>query len=111
MRSFSRDSSERRSVPDGAGGRRQRAHQVSDVVWNVDGQRGDLRLDRFDGRLRSFALQLLPAGQRRERDLDVCAREPERAPERKKDTRGDEQTGKIRFIKNEIKFSASGVKI
>lgn len=55
---------------------------MSDVVWNVDGQRGDLGLHRFHRRLRSFALGLLPAGQGRECDLDVGAGEPEGAPVR-----------------------------
>lgn len=67
-------------LPDGAGGRRQGAHGVSHVVWNVDGQRGDLGLHRLHRGLRGFALGLLPAGQRRERDLDVGAGEAEGAP-------------------------------
>lgn len=53
---------------------------MSDVVWNVDGQRGDLGLHRLHWGLWSFALHLLPGGQSRECDLDVCAGEPERAP-------------------------------
>lgn len=67
-------------VPDGAGRRRQRAHEVSNVVWNVDGQWGDLRLHRLHRGLRSLALHFLPTGQGRERDLDVGAGEPEGAP-------------------------------
>lgn len=67
-------------VPDGPGGRGQRAHEMGDVVWNVDGQRGDLRLHRLHRRLRSFSLHLLAAGQSREGDLDVGAGEPEGAP-------------------------------
>lgn len=53
---------------------------MSHVVWNVDGQRGDLGLHRLHRRLRGFALGFLPAGQRRERDLDVGAGEAEGAP-------------------------------
>lgn len=53
---------------------------MSHVVWNVDGQRGDLGLHRLHRGLRGFALGLLPAGQRRERDLDVGAGEAEGAP-------------------------------
>lgn len=53
---------------------------MRDVVWNVDGQRGDLGLHRLHGRLRGFTLGFLPAGQRRKRDLDVGAGEPEGAP-------------------------------
>lgn len=70
-------------VPDGAGGRRQRAHQVSDVVWNVDGKWGDLRLYWFHWGLWRLSLGLLPAGQRREVDLNVGAGKPERAPAEK----------------------------
>lgn len=53
---------------------------MSHVVWNVDGQRGDLGLHRLHRRLRGFSLAFLPAGQRRERDLDVGAGEAEGAP-------------------------------
>lgn len=70
----------RRCLPDGAGGRRQGAHGVSHVVWNVDGQRGDLGLHRLHRRLQGFALGFLPAGERRKRDLDVGAGEAEGAP-------------------------------
>lgn len=57
---------------------------MSDVVWNVDGQRGDLGLHRLHRGLWSFTLHLLPGGQGRECDLDVCAGEPERAPAKEK---------------------------
>lgn len=53
---------------------------MSDVVWNVDGQRGDLGLHWLHRRLRGFTLGFLPAGQCRKRDLDVGAGEPEGAP-------------------------------
>lgn len=53
---------------------------MSDVVWNVDGQWGDLGLYWFHGGLWSFAFHFFPAGQGRECDLDVCAGEPESAP-------------------------------
>lgn len=53
---------------------------MSHVVWNVDGQRGDLGLYRLHGGLRGFALGFLPAGERRKRDLDVRAGEAEGAP-------------------------------
>lgn len=53
---------------------------MSDVVWNVDGQRGDLGLHGLHRRLRRLTLGFLPAGQRRKRDLDVGAGEPEGAP-------------------------------
>lgn len=53
---------------------------MSDVVWNVDGQGGDLGLHWFHWGLRSFAPHLLPTGQGRERDLDVRTGEPEGAP-------------------------------
>lgn len=53
---------------------------MSHVVWNVDGQRGDVRLHRLHRGLRGFALGFLPAGQRCEGDLDVGAGEAEGAP-------------------------------
>lgn len=53
---------------------------MSHVVWNVDGQRGDLGLHRLHRGLRGFALGFLPAGERRKRDLDVGAGEAEGAP-------------------------------
>lgn len=56
---------------------------MGDVVWNVDGQRGDLRLHRLHRRLGQLPLHLLPGGQRREGDFDVCAGEAERAPARR----------------------------
>lgn len=53
---------------------------MSHVVWNVDGQRGDLGLHRLHRGLRGLALGFLPAGERRKRDLDVGAGEAEGAP-------------------------------
>lgn len=53
---------------------------MRDVVWNVDGEGGDLGLHWFHWGLRSFALHFLPTGQGCERDLDVRAGEPEGAP-------------------------------
>lgn len=76
-------------APDGPGGGRQRAHEMGDVVWNVDGKRGDLRLHRLHRRLRSFSLHLLAAGQSREVDLDVSAGKPEGAP-------GGREEGKLK---------------
>lgn len=67
-------------LPDGAGGRRQGAHGVSHVIWNVDGQRGDLGLHRLHRGLRGFAFGFLAAGERRKRDLDIGAGEAEGAP-------------------------------
>lgn len=59
---------------------------MSDVVWNVDGQRGDLGLYWFHWGLWSVALHFLPSGQGCECDLDVCAGEPESAPATEKQT-------------------------
>lgn len=53
---------------------------MCDVVGNVDGQRGDLGLDRFDGRLRGVPALPPVAGQGRERNFDVCAGKSESAP-------------------------------
>lgn len=53
---------------------------MSHVVWNVDGQRGNLGLHRLHRGLRGFALGFLFAGKRRKRDLDVGAGEAEGAP-------------------------------
>lgn len=60
---------------------------MSDVVWNVDGQGGDLRLYWFHWGLWSLALHFLPTGQRCECDLDVCTGEPECAPVKVKNKR------------------------
>ena len=74
---------------------------MSDVVWNVDGQRGDLGLHRLHWGLWSFALHLLPGGQSRECDLDVCAGEPERAPAKgKKKNKTQDLQKKWREIKS-----------
>lgn len=54
---------------------------MRDVVWNVDGEGGDVGLHWFHRGLRSFALHFLPAGQGCECDFDVGAGEPEGAPE------------------------------
>lgn len=59
---------------------RQRAHEVGNVVWDVDGEGGDLRLHRLDGRLGGFTLFPLHTRQRREVDLNVSAGETEGAP-------------------------------
>lgn len=67
-------------IPYGAGGGGKGAHQVSDVIWNVDGQRGYLRLDRFHWGLGRILSLLLFSGQNCESDLDVCAGESENAP-------------------------------
>lgn len=61
---------------------------MSNVVWNVDGQWGDLGLYRFYRGLRGLALRLLPAGQGGEGDLNVGAGEPEGAPARRQNTGG-----------------------
>lgn len=53
---------------------------MSNVFWNVDGQRGDLGLHWLHGGLGRLSLHFLPARQGRKCDLDVCAGEPERAP-------------------------------
>lgn len=69
-------------LPDGAGGGGKWAHQVSDVIWNVDGQRGYLRLDCFHRGLRGILSLLLLSRQDCESDLDVRAGESESAPSR-----------------------------
>lgn len=70
--------------PDGASGWRQWAHEVGDVVWNVDGQWGNLGLDGLDRWFRHVPWLLLVIGQGCERDLYTCAGEPETTPENKK---------------------------
>ena len=67
-------------LPDGARGRGQGAHEVGDVIRDVDGQRGDVWLGGFHGGLGRLPLRLLAAGQRCEADLYVGAGEAERTP-------------------------------
>lgn len=67
--------------PDGASGWRQWAHEVGDVVWNVDGQWGNLGLDGLDRWFRHVPWLLLVIGQGCERDLYTGAGEPETTPE------------------------------
>ena len=55
-------------------------------VWNVDGQRRDVSLHGLHWGLGRFLFLPLLAGQGSECDLDVCAREPERAPKKEKPT-------------------------
>ena len=67
-------------LPDCARGRGQGAHEVGDVVRDVYGQWGDVRLGRLHGGLGRLPLRLLAAGQRSEADLYVGAGEAERTP-------------------------------
>ncbi len=53
--------------------RREGTHQVGDVIWNVDGQRRDLGLDRFHRRLRRVPAVFLVTGQGSECNFDICA--------------------------------------
>lgn len=53
---------------------------MGDVVRNVDGQRGDLGLDRFHRRLRRVPAVSLVAGQGSECNFDIRAGKPESAP-------------------------------
>ena len=53
---------------------------MGNVVWNVDGQRRDLRLDRLLRGLRGVPPIFLAAGKCGEGNLDICAGESERAP-------------------------------
>lgn len=69
-------------VPDGSRRGGQGADEVGHGVWNVDGQGRDVGLHGLHWRLGCLLLLPLLAGQGSERDLDVCAREPERAPEK-----------------------------
>lgn len=73
-------------VPDCPCWRGKRTHQVGYVIWNVDGQGGDLRLDGFHRGLWGVPLILLVAGQGGECDLDVCAGEAKCAPLKRKRT-------------------------
>lgn len=59
---------------------------MGNVVWNVDGQGRDLRLDGFHGGLWGVPLILLVAGQGGECDLDVCAGEAKCAPLKERET-------------------------
>ena len=53
---------------------------MSNVVWNVDSQRGYLGLDHFHWGLRGAPSLFLVTRQDCESDLDVCAGETEDAP-------------------------------
>lgn len=75
---------EQACVPDGSRRGGQGADEVGHGVWNVDGQGRDVGLHGLHRRLGCLLLLPLLAGQRSERDLDVCAREPERAPEKER---------------------------
>lgn len=70
--------------PDGASGWRQWAHEVGDVVRNVDGQWGNLGLDGLDRWFRHVPWLLLVIGQGGERDLYTGAGEPEATPANKR---------------------------
>lgn len=70
--------------PEGARRWRQRAHEMGDVVRNVDGQRGNLRLDGLDRWFRHVPWLLFVIGQRCERDLYTCAGKSEATPNKKR---------------------------
>lgn len=84
--------------PDGASGWRQWAHEVGDVVWNVDGQWGNLGLDGLDRWFRHVPWLLLVIGQGCERDLYTSAGEPETTPE-------DDGRACVKYRYNSIKIS------
>lgn len=73
-------------IPDGSCGGGEGADEVGHGVWNVDGQRRDVSLHRLHRGLGRLLFLPLLAGQGSERDLDVCARKPERAPKKEKPT-------------------------
>lgn len=67
-------------LPDCTCWRWEGTHQVGDVVWNVDGQRRDLGLDRFHRRLRRVPAVSLVTGQGSECNFDICTGKSENAP-------------------------------
>lgn len=66
--------------PDSTSRWRKWAHEMGNVVRNVDGQWGNLRLDRFDWWFRHVPWLLFVTGEGCECDLYTCTGEPKTTP-------------------------------
>lgn len=89
-------------LPNGASGRWQWAHEVGNVVGNVNGQRRDLGLDGFDRWFRHVPWLFFVRRQGGERNLYTCAREAKTTPAKWEEQmkRWDQHWLKQRLVKS-----------